>query len=173
MVLKQFYQRFSFQLCYKTYNFSWHDDWNWSMISIHNYEWIQTRTIKKTHIGGIFLIYIQKKKSFYLTVLGLKASKNLFYRAMEKLWIRSSTELKDLKKKDNQVTTITLTFSMNEYEKIKKVNRTNTTTQDLLHLMNEFVKKHNLKNEVTIHFIDDQLQKMRQTLVEYSYFIFM
>ena len=143
------------------------------MISIHNYEWIQTRTIKKTHIGGIFLIYIQKKKSFYLTVLGLKASKNLFYRAMEKLWIRSSTELKDLKKKDNQVTTITLTFSMNEYEKIKKANRTNTTTQDLLHLMNEFVKKHNLKNEVTIHFIDDQLQKMRQTLVEYSYFIFM
>ena len=78
-----------------------------------------------------------------------------------------------MKKKDNQVTTITLTFSMNEYEKIKKVNRTNTTTQDLLHLMNEFVKKHNLKNEVTIHFIDDQLQKMRQTLVEYSYFIFM
>ena len=62
---------------------------------------------------------------------------------------------------------------MNEYEKIKKANRTNTTTQDLLHLMNEFVKKHNLKNEVTIHFIDDQLQKMRQTLVEYSYFIFM
>ena len=56
-------------------DFSWHDDWNWSMISIYNYEWIQTTAIKKAHIGGVFLIYIQKKKSFYL---GLKAWKNLF-----------------------------------------------------------------------------------------------
>ena len=49
-------------------------------------------------------------------------------------------ELKDLKKKDKKVTMITLTFSMNEYEKIKNANRLSTSTQDLLHLMNEFVK---------------------------------
>ena len=68
-------------------------------------------------------------------------------------------ELKDLKKKDKKVTMITLTFSMNEYEKIKNANRLSTSTQDLLHLMNEFGKKYNLKDEVAVHFVDDQLQK--------------
>ena len=48
---------------------------------------------------------------------------------------------------------------MNKYEKIKNENRFSKTTQDLLHLMNEFGKKNNLKNEVTVHFVDDQLQK--------------
>ena len=48
---------------------------------------------------------------------------------------------------------------MNEYEKIKNANRLRTITQDLLHLMIEFGKKHNLKNEVRVHFVDDQLQK--------------
>ena len=61
---------------------------------------------------------------------------------------------------------------MNEYEKIKNANRLSTTTQDLLHLMNEFRKIHNLKNEVMVHFVDDQLQQ-KQTLIEYSNFIFM
>ena len=61
---------------------------------------------------------------------------------------------------------------MNEYEKIKNTNRLSTTTQDLLHLMNKFRKKHNLKNEVMVHFVDDQLQQ-KQTLMEYSNFIFM
>ena len=48
---------------------------------------------------------------------------------------------------------------MNECEKIKNLNRLSTTTQDLLNVMNKFRKKHNLKNEVTLHFVDDQLQK--------------
>ena len=61
---------------------------------------------------------------------------------------------------------------MNEYEKIKNANRLSTTTQDLLHLMNKFRKIHNLKNEVMVHFVDDQLQQ-KQTLIEYSNFIFM
>ena len=44
-------------------------------------------------------------------------------------------------------------------KKTKKANRLSTTTQDLLHLMNEFEKRHNLKKDVTLHFVDDQLQK--------------
>ena len=48
---------------------------------------------------------------------------------------------------------------MNEYEKIKNVNRLRTTKQDLLHLMNKFGKKQDLKNEVMVHFVDDQLEK--------------
>ena len=68
-------------------------------------------------------------------------------------------ELKNLERKDKKVTIITLIFSMNENEKIKNANRLSTTTQDLLHLMNKFGKNHNLKNEVMVHFVDDQLQK--------------
>ena len=67
-------------------------------------------------------------------------------------------ESKNLKKKDKKITIITLTFSMNDYEKNTQCNRQSTTTQDLLDLMNKFGKKHNSKNEVTVHFVDD-LQK--------------
>ena len=42
---------------------------------------------------------------------------------------------------------------MNEYEKIKSANKLNKTTQDLLHLINDFGEKLNLK-KVTVHFAD-------------------
>ena len=47
---------------------------------------------------------------------------------------------------------------MEEYKKIMTVNRLSKTTQDILHLINEFGKLHNLK-EVRVHFVNDQLQK--------------
>ena len=37
--------------------------------------------------------------------------------------------------------------------------RQKKTTQDILHHINEFGKLHNLKEEVRVHFGDDQLQK--------------
>ena len=48
---------------------------------------------------------------------------------------------------------------MSEYENIKNSNRLSTTTKDLLHLMNKSGKKYNLKKDVTVNFVDDQLQK--------------
>ena len=33
---------------------------------------------------------------------------------------------------------------------------------DLLHLINEFGKLHKVKNEVTLHFVDDQLQMIEK-----------
>ena len=68
---------------------------------------------------------------------------------------------------------ITLTFSMEEYKNIKAVNRLSETTQDILHLINEFGKLHNIKEEVRVHFIDDQLQKHKLTLAESFKFIFL
>ena len=65
-------------------------------------------------------------------------------------------------KRDKKITLITLTFSMQEYEKIKKMNRLNETTIALLHLMNEYKIKHNLKNEVIVHIVDDQLQMIKR-----------
>ena len=49
---------------------------------------------------------------------------------------------------------------MKEYEKIKNGHRLMTTTQDLLHLMYELVKLHKINNVVTVHLVDNQLQKI-------------
>ena len=49
---------------------------------------------------------------------------------------------------------------MREYEKIRNSHRLVTTTQDLLHLMYEFGKLLKISNVVTVHLVDDQLQKI-------------
>ena len=49
---------------------------------------------------------------------------------------------------------------MREYEKIRNGHRLTTTTQDLLHLMYEFGKLHKINDVVTVHLVDDQLQKI-------------
>ena len=49
---------------------------------------------------------------------------------------------------------------MREYEKIRNSHRLTTTTQDLLHLMYEFGKLHKINDVVTVHLVDDQLQKI-------------
>ena len=48
---------------------------------------------------------------------------------------------------------------MEEYKKIKTLNRLSETTQDILHLINEFGKLNSLKEKVRVDFVDDQLQK--------------
>ena len=48
---------------------------------------------------------------------------------------------------------------MEEYKKIKTVNQLSETKQDILHLINEFGKLHNSKEEFRVHFTNDQLQK--------------
>ena len=55
---------------------------------------------------------------------------------------------------------ITLKFSMCEYEKIKNANSFINTTIDLLHLMSKYGKMHKIGDEVTVHLVNDQLQKL-------------
>ena len=64
------------------------------------------------------------------------------------------------KRKDKKITLITLKFSMKEYEKMRHANRLSTTAIDLLLLIREFGKLHGIKDEVTIHLVDDQLQQL-------------
>ena len=53
-----------------------------------------------------------------------------------------------------------LTKFSTELKNLKKRQQNNgKTTQDILHLINEFGNLHNLKEEVRVHFVDDQLQK--------------
>ena len=49
---------------------------------------------------------------------------------------------------------------MKEYEKIKTGHNLRETTQDLLHLMYQYGRLHNINDTVTIHAVDDQLQKI-------------
>ena len=68
--------------------------------------------------------------------------------------------LDKFEKADRKITLISLKFSMREYEKIKDTKQLTTTTQDLLHLMYEFGKLHNIQDEITVFSLDDQLQKI-------------
>ena len=49
---------------------------------------------------------------------------------------------------------------MLQYEKIKDMKQLRTTTQDLLHLIYEYGKLHNVQDEITVFSVDDQLQKI-------------
>ena len=49
---------------------------------------------------------------------------------------------------------------MNEYEKIKSGHRLRRTTQDLLYLMYQFGKLHEIKDVVKVHLVNDQLQQI-------------
>ena len=53
---------------------------------------------------------------------------------------------------------MTLKFSIAEYKKLKNFDKLSETTVDLMHLINEYGKKLNLRCEVVIHLVDDQLQ---------------
>ena len=44
-----------------------------------------------------------------------------------------------------------------EYEIIKNKSRLGETTIDLLYLMNEYGKKHDQKDEIIVHLVDNQL----------------
>ena len=52
---------------------------------------------------------------------------------------------------------MTLKFSIAEYKRLKKVDKLSKTTVDLMHLINEYGKKHNLRSEVDIQQVDNQM----------------
>ena len=80
--------------------------------------------------------------------------------------------LNKFQKSDRKITLISLKFSIREYEKIKDTKQLKTTTQDLLHLMYEFGKLHNVQDEVTVFSLDDQLQKIETATSHVEYFKF-
>ena len=62
-------------------------------------------------------------------------------------------------KKDKKVTALTLQFLLPTYEKLKEneLNSLTTTAQDLFHMLAEFAKYKNTKNEMRLTLVDDQL----------------
>ena len=49
-------------------------------------------------------------------------------------------------KKDNKITLVTQRFPIPEYKKLKNFGKLSETTVDLLHLINEYGKKHSIRN---------------------------
>ena len=76
---------------------------------------------------------------------------------IKKYSTRYFTVLKNLIKKTIKSFWITLKFSVREYEIIKNKSRLGETTIDLLYLMNEYGKKHDQKDEIIVHLVDNQL----------------
>ena len=107
-----------------------------------------------------FLDWHQKKEIFLFDSFGFEGLKRFIIDNDRKLLNKVLFNLNRFEKNDRKITLISLTFSMQEYEKIKDLKQLRTTTQDLLHLMYEFGKLHNIENEVTIFSLDDQLQKI-------------
>ena len=107
-----------------------------------------------------FLDLHQKKDIFLFDSFGFEGLKKFIIDNDKKLLNKVLFNLNKFGKNDRKITLISLTFSMREYEKIKDLKELRTTTQDLLHLMYEFGKLHNIENEVTVFSLDDQLQKI-------------
>ena len=75
--------------------------------------------------------------------------------------------LQKFQKKDQKITIITIKFSMKEYENIKNEHRLRQTTQDLLHLIYEYGRLHNIKDSITIHSVTINFKNSKLIRVEY------
>ena len=107
-----------------------------------------------------FLDLHPKKDIFLFDSFGFEGLKKFIIDNDKKLINKVLFNLNKFGKNDRKITLISLTFSMREYEKIKDLQELRTTTQDLLHLMYEFGKLHNVDNEINVFSLDDQLQKI-------------
>ena len=101
-----------------------------------------------------------KKEIFLFDSFGFEGFKKFIIDNDRKLLNKVHFNLDKFQKSDCKITLISLKFSMQEYEKIKDRKQLKTTTQDLLHLMYEFGKLHNVQDEVTVFSLDDKLQKI-------------
>ena len=59
----------------------------------------------------------------------------------------------------NKVTLINLKLSIHKYGKMKNFNMLSPTIINILHLVNEYAKKHKLTNELIVHLVDEMIEK--------------
>ena len=102
----------------------------------------------------------EKKEIFLFDSFGFTGFKRFVIDNDVNILNKILYSLQKFQKKDQKITIITIKFSMKEYENIKNEHRLRQTTQDLLHLIYEYGRLHNIKDSITIHSVDDQLQKL-------------
>ena len=126
------------------------------------YPFIIMNTDRSDRVGThwwSFLDLHPREEIFLFDSFGFEGLKKFIIDNDKKLLNKVLFNLNNFKKSDCKITLISLNFSMREYEKIND-KQLKTTTQDLLHLMYEFGKLHNIEDEITIFSLDDQLQKI-------------
>ena len=102
----------------------------------------------------------EKKEIFLFDSFGFTGFKRFVIDNDVNILNKILYSLQKFQKKDQKITIITIKFSMKEYENIKNEYRLRQTTQDLLHLIYEYGRLHNIKDSITIHSVDDQLQNL-------------
>ena len=114
----------------------------------------QISLINKEHIGVAFWVCIQRNKFFYLTV-----------------WIQRSKKFYNTKQyKDNQqnlIRSCKKTFFLEQNTKIlqrKELVKLRSKAGKLFHFIIEFRKLPNVSDDVTIYFLDDQIQKTEKDM---------
>ena len=70
-------------------------------------------------------------------------------------------DVQKFNRKDNIVTLVSLKFSINAYRNLShtEILELSSTAADLFHLIREFGKVNNIKNEITLCLVDDQLRE--------------
>ena len=106
------------------------------------------------------MIYIKKKEIYLFDSFGFEGLKKFIIDNDKKILNKVLFNLDKFQKNDLKITLISTKFSMLQYEKIKDMKQLRTTTQDLLHLIYEYGKLHNVQDEITVFSVDDQLQKI-------------
>ena len=122
------------------------------------YPFIIMNTVRSNRNGTRWWSFLDlhlKKENFLFNNFGFKGFKEFVFQNDLKVLNKILYGIAKFNKKDNKITLITLKFSMPEYENTKNKNRLRETTIDLLHLMNEYRKKHDLKDETIVHLVDD------------------
>ena len=107
-----------------------------------------------------FLDLHKKKEIFLFDSFGFEGLKKFIIDNDRKILNKVLFNLNKFQKIDGKITLISTKFSMLQYEKIKDMKQLRTTTQDLLHLIYEYGKLHNVQDEITVFSVDDQLQKI-------------
>ena len=107
-----------------------------------------------------FLDLHLKKEIFLFVRFGFEGFKQFIMQDDRKILNKILPGIEKFKKNDSEVTLITLKFSMAAYNEIKNAHNLSTTTIDFLHLMSEYGKLSKIKDEIKVHLVDDQLQKL-------------
>ena len=107
-----------------------------------------------------FLDLHKKKEIFLFDSFGFEGLKKFIIDNDRKILNKLLFNLDKFQKNDRKITLISTKFSMLQYEKVKDMKQLRTITQDLLHLIYEYGKLHNVQDEITVFSVDDQLQKI-------------
>ena len=113
-----------------------------------------------THWWSFLDLHQKKKEIFLFYSFGFEGLKKFISDNDRKILNKVLFNLDKFQKNDRKITLISTKFSMLQYEKIKDMKQLRAITQDLLHLIYEYGKLHNVQDEITVFSVDDQLQKI-------------